>query len=71
LINKEKKWEFPCYKFIANTRTSKRLEIIAKLDHSKYETGIKVTDEEFKSIVLKKDDFQGKWNYKIKPWKQT
>jgi len=51
---------------IANTRTSKRLEIIAKLDHSKYETGIKVTDEEFKSIVLKKDDFQGKWNYKIK-----
>jgi len=51
---------------IANTRTSKGLEIIAKLDHSKYETGIKVTDEEFKSIVLKKDDFQGKWNYKIK-----
>jgi len=54
---------------IANTRTSKGLEIIAKLDHSKYETGIKVTDEEFKSIVLKKDDFHGEWNYKIKPRK--
>jgi len=56
---------------IANTTTSKGLEIIAKLDHSKYETGIKVTDEEFKSIVLEKDDFHGEWNYKIKPRKQA
>jgi len=52
---------------IANTTTSKGLEILVKLDDSKYETGIKVTDEEFKSIILEKDDFRGEWNYKIKP----
>jgi len=58
-------------KFNSQYKNQQGLEIIAKLDHSKYETGIKVTDEEFKAIVLKKDDFQGEWNYKIKPWKQT
>jgi hypothetical protein len=52
---------------ISNTTTRKGLEIIAKLDESKYATGIKVTDEQFESIALEKDDFHGEWNYKIKP----
>ena len=52
---------------ISNTTTRKGLEIIAKLDDSKYETGIKVTDEQFESISLQKDGFHGEWNYKIKP----
>lgn len=51
---------------ISNTTTRKGLEIIAKLDESKYATGIKVTDEQFESIALEKDDFHGEWNYKIK-----
>lgn len=54
---------------ISNTTTRKGLEIIAKLDESKYATGIKVTDEQFESIALEKDDFHGEWNYKIKPRK--
>ena len=52
---------------IANTTTTRGLEIFAKLDDKKYQTGIRVTDEEFKSIALEKDDFHGEWNYKINP----
>ena len=29
--------------------------------------GIKVTDEEKKSINIERDDFHGEWNYCIKP----
>ena len=54
---------------ISNTTTRKGLEIIARLDESKYASGIKVTDEQFESIALEKDDFHGEWNYKIKPCK--
>ncbi len=52
---------------ISNTKTNKGLEIKAKLDTNSYKTGIKVSDEEFKEIVIEKDDFHGEWNYKIKP----
>jgi len=40
---------------VANTTTNKGLEIVAELDDSKYETGIKVTDEEFESIFVEED----------------
>jgi len=52
---------------ISNTKTNKGLEITAKLDINSYKTGIKVSDEELKEIVIEKDDFHGEWNYKIKP----
>ena len=45
---------------ISNTINKKELEILAKLDDSKYETGIKVTDEQFESIAREKHDFHGK-----------
>jgi hypothetical protein len=33
------------------------------IDESKYETGIKITDEEFGNII--KADFHGEWNYSV------
>ncbi|HFQ81968.1 MAG TPA: hypothetical protein ENK33_11445, partial [Desulfobacterales bacterium] len=29
--------------------------------------GIKVTDEELKTILIKRDEFHGEWNYSIHP----
>ena len=54
-------------KLIANTRTTKGLEIRAMLDENVYEKGIKVTDAEIAEVNLVQADFHGDWNYKIKP----
>ena len=37
------------------------------MDTNTYENGIKVTDQEMKSLRLKRDKFHGDWNYAIKP----
>jgi hypothetical protein len=52
---------------IANTTTSKGLIVKAALDETKYETGIKVTDEEMAELLIKPAKFHGNWNYTIKP----
>ena len=52
---------------ITHTTTVEGLEIHAMLDDNKYETGIEVTDEEFKAIDLHKRRFHGDWNYQIRP----
>jgi hypothetical protein len=52
---------------IGNTRTREGLSIKAELDPNAYATGIKVTDEELATVNLKKDSFQGNWNYTISP----
>jgi Rhodopirellula transposase DDE domain len=54
---------------IANTRTDKGLIVKAALDASKYETGIKVTDDQMAALALKPAKFHGNWNYTIKPRK--
>jgi len=54
-------------KLIANTRTTKGLEIRAMLDENVYEKGIKVSDEQMASVNLVRADFHGEWNYTIKP----
>jgi transposase len=51
---------------ISNTKTKTGLEIRAELDERKYKKGIKISDEDFKSIKLKKCKFHGEWNYIIK-----
>jgi len=51
---------------ISNTKTKSGLEIRAELDENKYAKGIKISDEDFKSIKLKKCEFHGEWNYIIK-----
>ena len=55
---------------IGNTKNKTGLEIRAELDENKYEKGIKITDEEFNSISLKRCKFHGEWNYIIKTRKQ-
>lgn len=52
---------------ISHTTTHQGLEIQAKLDKHRYKTGIKVDEQTFQSIVIKKDAFHGEWNYQIKP----
>jgi len=52
---------------ISHTTTKTGLKIEAKLDKNKYQTGIKVTDEEFEKINIEKSTFHGEWNYIIKP----
>lgn len=50
---------------IANTTTEKGLEVRAMKDTNIYQKGIKVPDEEMNQINLKRDDYQGNWNYVI------
>lgn len=52
---------------IAATTTRKGLTVRAELDRTPYQTGIKVTDEEFAAIRIERDEFHGEWNYAITP----
>ncbi len=52
---------------IANTRTDAGLKIKAKLDNKRYQTGIKVSDNEYNMINLTRSRFHGDWNYTISP----
>ena len=52
---------------ISNTTTEKGLKVKALADKRQYEKGLKVTDEEIKSIKIKPDKFRGDWNYNIHP----
>ncbi len=52
---------------IAATTTEAGLAVRAALDTNRYETGIKVSDEELAHVRLKPDAFHGEWNYRITP----
>ena len=52
--------------FIKNTTTEKGLEVFARLDKKKYETGKKFSDEEMKKINLLCHQSHPEWNYTIK-----
>jgi len=52
---------------IGATTTTTGLVVKAKLDENIYPTGIKITDEQIKNWNIVRDEFQGKWNYIIKP----
>ena len=52
---------------IAATTTCKGLKVRAQLDANSYPKGIKVSDDEFASIRLTRDNFHGEWNYTIAP----
>jgi hypothetical protein len=52
---------------INGTTTKSGLKVTAKLDESEYQTGIKISDEEFEKINLKQYKFHGEWNYIIRP----
>ncbi len=52
---------------IGATTTEKGLSVRANADEKIYKTGIKVTEQEKKSINIERNDFHGEWNYCIKP----
>lgn len=52
---------------IGKTTTREGLEVHAWLDASAYEKGIKVSDDELASCIIKRNKFHGDWNYEIHP----
>jgi transposase len=52
---------------IGSTTTREGLEVHAWLDESKYEKGIRVTDQELAECRIKRNKFHGDWNYEIQP----
>ena len=52
---------------ISSTTTKQGLIVHCELDENQYPKGIKVSDEELKSINIQTDDFHGEWNYSISP----
>jgi hypothetical protein len=54
-------------KLIGSTTTQQGLKIKAAVDTGTYPSGVKVTDEQMKSVRLKPDKFHGDWNYAILP----
>jgi Rhodopirellula transposase DDE domain len=52
---------------IGSTKTRTGLRINAQLDTNTYKTGLKVSDEEFATINIKRAEFHGEWNYTISP----
>jgi hypothetical protein len=54
-------------KLIANTTNKAGLKIHAEIDDGLYPTGIKVSNENFNLINIKREKFHGEWNYMIVP----
>ena len=52
---------------IAGTKTEAGLEVYAYLDEAEYPLKRKITDDQMKSIKLRRAKFHGEWNYTIKP----
>jgi len=52
---------------ISATTTKAGLQVRAALDDTEYETGIKVSDAQLATVLLKKSNTHGQWNYSIKP----
>lgn len=55
---------------IANTRTTKGLEIRSVLDENEYATGKEVSDEALAALNIRGDEFHPEWNYTISPDKK-
>jgi hypothetical protein len=52
---------------IAGTKTETGLEVYAYLDEGVYPLKKKVTDDQMKSINLRREKFHGEWNYTVRP----
>ncbi len=52
---------------ISRTTTTTGLTVSCRLDRRRYPIGRKVSDEEWATINLSRDDFHGDWNYTIRP----
>ena len=54
-------------KLIASTTNKRGLRILSELSSSHYETGVKVSDEEMKTLNIRYNKFHPEWNYTIRP----
>jgi hypothetical protein len=54
---------------ISAVKTDTGLNVECILDNNTYRTGIKVTEEEYNAINIKRHKFHGEWNYTISPQK--
>ena len=54
---------------ISHTTTKSGLKVTAVADTNKYQTGIKISDEELAQMNIIRDTFHGEWNYTIAPQK--
>jgi transposase len=54
-------------KLIAATRTRTGLMVQSRLDTNSYPSGRKISDEQMKTLSIRRDDFHGEWNYTILP----
>ena len=52
---------------IGATKTKKGLIIQTSVDTNDYAKGIKITDQEIKSLALEREEFHGEWNYTLHP----
>lgn len=52
---------------ISHTTTKSGLKVTAVADTNKYQTGIKISDQELAKLNIIRDDFHGEWNYTINP----
>lgn len=52
---------------IASTTTKTGLKVECRLDTKKYQTGKKISDEDYSRVNLVPEKFHGEWNYIIKP----
>ena len=52
---------------IGATTTKTGLAVRCELDDKTYPKGIVVSDEQMRSLNIKRDDFHGEWNYTISP----
>jgi hypothetical protein len=55
---------------ISKTTTTTGLKVSCRLDRRRYPIGRKVSDKEWGTINLLRDDFHGDWNYTIRPRRQ-
>lgn len=56
---------------IGATTTRAGLRVRCELDDNKYEAGRRISDEEFASLNIERDDFHPDWNYTIFPSKES
>ena len=54
-------------KFIRTTKTETGLTVVADLDSEHYETGVKITDQQFKQLALTRHSTVPKRNYTLRP----
>ena len=52
---------------IGSVNTEQGLRVKAALDENTYEPGIKVSDNDLEAINLRRDEFHGEWNYRVRP----